>query len=219
MNSRWHGRAVIFDCDGTIADSETLSLETWDVELSRFGYRLTDEDRQFCVGSSYEKCYGHFASLIADLPPADVFDVAYREHLDARYRSDLTAFEDALDVLEFLRENDIPVVVASNSDRRRLALTMSLIGIEHLPSVAGDEVPSPKPAPDIFVRAAAVLGVEPNQCLVIEDSQPGVDGALAAGIPVWALQRATHAPVGASHLTRTLDRNTLVSLLDAQIPA
>ncbi|MGC0363467.1 HAD superfamily hydrolase (TIGR01509 family) [Rhodococcus sp. 27YEA15] len=215
MNSRRPGRAVLFDCDGTIADSETLSLATWDDELSRFGYRLTDEDRRFCVGSSYEKCHAHFASMIPNLPRADVFDVSYRAQLDSRYRNDLRAFDDALDILEFLHENDIPVAIASNSDRKRLSLTMSLIGIEHLPSVAGDEVPSPKPAPDIFVRAAEILGVETSRCLVIEDSQPGVDAARAADIPVWALQRTEHAPVGATRLTSTLDRTTLISLLDS----
>ncbi len=117
----------------------------------------------------------------------DVLSVAEEEmrHVAAQ---GLAAFPDAVALIERLT---VPIAVASNSDRWRLEVVLSAAGVRHLfeVSVAGDEVDEPKPAPDIYLRAAELLTVEPADCLVIEDSPTGVAAARAAGMKVVVVRR------------------------------
>ena len=119
--------------------------------------------------------------------PTTVLKAAERE-MRRQAASGLVVFPDALSVLDRLT---IPAAVASNSDRWRLEVVLNAAGIRDRfeVSVAGDEVPSPKPAPDIYLRAAALLNVDVGDCLVIEDSPTGLTAARAAGMKVVAVRR------------------------------
>jgi HAD superfamily hydrolase (TIGR01509 family) len=87
-------------------------------------------------------------------------------------------------LIEELTQLGIPMAVASSSSREIVELILSKVGIRHFfrTTVSGEEAPQGKPAPDIYLKAAATLGVEPRNCVAIEDSPPGVEGAKNAGM-------------------------------------
>jgi len=179
---------VIFDCDGTLVDSEPLSAEAWRRTLAPYGYAVTDEDLEACVGVTYTRTHAYLAQRVP-IPGAEALWPELRTTLFGLYDTHLKAFPDAIDTLEELRSNGVRVAVASSSVRERLDRTLAGVGLEFGITIAGDEVEHGKPAPDMFLLAAKRLGCEPSQCVVIEDSAPGVAAGRAAGIPTLGVCR------------------------------
>lgn len=198
--------AVIFDCDGTLVDSEPLSRTAWERALEPYGYVLTDADAEASVGLPYPRVHAFFAERAA-LPAADEFWTELSAELYELIDADLEPFDDAVNAARELRARGVPVAVASSSFRDRLHRTLSRAGLLDAfdAVVAGDEVEHGKPAPDMFLLAAERLGVEPAACVVIEDSPPGVQAGLAAGMITLAVCRVpgTEATLAGAH--RVLD--------------
>jgi HAD superfamily hydrolase (TIGR01509 family) len=205
-------QAVIFDSDGTLADSEPLCEIAWTHTLIPWRYRPTEQDFRTCRGMSYADSRDHFASRAIGLPRAEQLYPRYWTELKQLYRQHLRAFPDALDVLTELRRL-LPVAVASSSYRERLDVTLDAINIHGLPSVAGDEVPTAKPAPDLFLAAAELLSTTPEKCLVIEDTQAGINAARAAGMKILAVDRAGDPLSGYTQLTSRLTVEDVSHLL------
>ena len=206
--------AVIFDCDGTLVDSEPLARSAWERSLARYGYELTDGEIEACVGWPYERTHAYMAQRAA-LPDAAAFWPEFSGELFALIDSELVVFEDAVAALADLRERGVPVAVASSSPRERLGRTLWRVGLEFAVTVAGDEVAHGKPAPDMFLTAAERLGVEPAECVVVEDSPPGVEAGLAAGMGVLAVAREPGAEVGlagAHGVVRVLGAEAILSV-------
>jgi HAD superfamily hydrolase (TIGR01509 family) len=182
--------AVIFDCDGTLVDSEPLARTAWERALAVHGYELTDADAEASVGLPYARVHAYFAERVR-LPAAEPFWGEFSGELFALIDSELTRFDDAVAAARELRSRGIPVGVASSSPRERLHRTLGRAGLLDAfdVTVAGDEVANGKPAPDMFLLAAAKLGVPPEDCVVIEDSPPGVQAGLAAGMVTIAVCR------------------------------
>jgi HAD superfamily hydrolase (TIGR01509 family) len=198
--------AVIFDCDGTLVDSEPLSRTAWERALEPYGYVLTDADAEASVGLPYPRVHAFFAERAA-LPAADEFWAKLSAELYELIDADLEPFDDAVNAARELRARGVPVAVASSSFRDRLHRTLSRAGLLGAfdAVVAGDEVEHGKPAPDMFLLAAERLGVEPAACVVVEDSPPGVQAGLAAGMITLAVCRVpgTEATLAGAH--RVLD--------------
>lgn len=208
-------RAVVFDVDGTVADTERLSDEAWSTVLRPFGVELDEEDRRRTRGLSFAATSHHYATRSPSLPDAAALWVAYLPVVLRLIRQRARAFPDARATLEALRERGVPVAFASSSPRRRLAATLDALGIsEWGPAVAGDEVSRPKPAPDVYRVAAALLGVPPQQCVAVEDSATGVESALAAGMTVVGVAREPWVALsGARRVVTRLDPAQLLTLL------
>jgi HAD superfamily hydrolase (TIGR01509 family) len=208
--------AVIFDCDGTLVDSEPLARVAWERALAAHGYRLTDTDAEACVGLPYPRVHAYFAERVA-LPAADAFWPDFSGRLFALIDSELVGFEDASAAARELRARGVPVAVASSSPRERLRRTLGRAGLLDAfdALVAGDEVAHGKPAPDMFVLAAERLGVPPAECVVVEDSPPGVQAGLAAGMLTLAVCRVpgTEAALAGAH--RVLDSIDADAILEA----
>jgi HAD superfamily hydrolase (TIGR01509 family) len=179
---------VVFDCDGTLVDSEPLSGEAWAEVLGPYGYTITEQDLLNVVGRPYTDTHAYLAERV-ELPDADALWVDLREVLYRLIDTRLKPFSDAVTAVADLQVRGVAIAVASSSVRERLDRTLARAGLVFEVSIAGDEVEHGKPAPDMFLAAAARLGVDPARCVVVEDSPPGVAAGRAAGMPTLAVCR------------------------------
>jgi HAD superfamily hydrolase (TIGR01509 family) len=198
--------AVIFDCDGTLVDSEPLARTAWARTLEPYGYAVTEADAEATIGLPFPRTHAYFAERV-ELPGADEVWTAYSGTLFALIDDELVVFEDAVEAARELRSRGIPVGVASSSPRERLHRTLARAGLLDAfdVTVAGDEVTHGKPAPDMFLRTAERLGVAPADCVVIEDSPPGVQAGLAAGMHTLAVCRVPGAEESLAAADRVVD--------------
>lgn len=179
--------AVLFDMDGLMFDTERLILRSWQRAMADFGYEASEEVFLASVGTTVAStnqllraAYGPDFPLEATNDRTG--DYVWQE-VDAR---GAPLKPGLLALLDFLEAHGIPKAVASSSERATIDRLLGSVGLleRFAVTVAGDEVAHGKPAPDIFLLAASRLGVEPERCLVLEDSEPGARAAHAAGMAV-----------------------------------
>ena len=182
---------VIFDCDGVLVDSEHISARVL-VELAAEVGVAFDATyvRENFLGRSFPTVARIIGDVFAtDLPPD--FEARYRARLLDRFETELRPTAGVLDVLGRLA---VPACVATSSSPPRAARSLEIAGLhgffDHV--FTASLVARGKPAPDLFLHAAAVIGAEPVRCLVIEDSRPGLIGARAAGMSVVGFVGGTH---------------------------
>jgi HAD superfamily hydrolase (TIGR01509 family) len=208
--------AVIFDCDGTLVDSEPLARTAWERVMGPFGYTVTEADVEACVGLPFPRVHAYFAERVA-LPEVDAMWTVFSGELFTLIDTDLAPFDDAVQAARELRERGVPVAVASSSPRERLHRTLGRAGLLDAfdVTVAGDEVVRGKPAPDMFLLAAERLGVEPRACVVIEDSPPGVQAGRAAGMFTLAVCRVPGTEASLAAADRIVDTVSADAILEA----
>lgn len=200
--------AVVFDCDGTLADSEPLAWRSWEVVLARYGHRLTEADFAEMVGRSYAQAHADVAARVGALPAVDALWDELSEVLFELIQRELRPFGDAVSTARLLAEHGVPLAVASSSPRSRVDVTLRVLGLAELfdVTVAGDEVAAAKPSPDVYLAAAARLGVPASRCLAIEDSPVGVESARAAGMWTLAVRRGAAKPSSLAAADAVVDR-------------
>lgn len=173
---------VIFDNDGVLVDSEPIAARVLAGLLTRHGLPTEPRDamREF-IGSPMDRVRRISEERLGHPLPED-FERDYHEPLFERFRKELEPVEG---VKEALGQIDLPRCVASSGSPERIRLSLQLVGLwEQFTGRAfsTEEVERGKPAPDLFLHAAAVLGAEPGRCAVIEDSPLGIEAANAAGM-------------------------------------
>ena len=204
---------VIFDCDGTLVDSEPLAGRAWKATVAPYGYAVTDDDLAACMGRPYAKTHAYLSERVA-LPEAAAFWPRLRDELFSLIDTELAPFADAVSAAAELRERGVRLAVASSSPRERLDRTLARAGLEFGVTVAGDEVEHGKPAPDMFLKAAAALDVAPERCVVVEDSAPGVAAGLAARMPTLGVRRVDHADLTGAHaVVDVISADAILALL------
>jgi HAD superfamily hydrolase (TIGR01509 family) len=188
--------AVIFDCDGTLVDSEPLARAAWERSLAPYGYAIDGPAYAGLVGLPYVQVHAYFAEQIPGLEAPAPFWERHSGTLFELIDNQLEAFGDALETVWELRERGVVMAVASSSPRERLDRTLAKAGLAgaFAATVAGDEVARGKPAPDMFLAVAERLGLAPERCVAVEDSGPGVTAALAAGMRTIGIARLDHGP-------------------------
>ena len=199
---------IIFDCDGVIADSEVLSAEVLIDQLARLDIAVTPADvRRDFLGRSFPTVAASIRDRFAVSLPAD-FEASYRARLLARFETDLHETPGFAAMLAGLR---LPVCVATSSSPPRVARTLAILGLTARfgPHVfTASQVARGKPAPDLFLFAARQMGTDPARALVIEDSQPGLEAARAAGMRVLHYTGGAHLadlpPPDVAHAPRVL---------------
>ncbi len=191
MNSPY--QLVIFDCDGVLVDSERITNEVFVKMLNELGLPLQLEDmfEQF-VGHSMEQCMVKITTMLGRQPP-EGFLADYRVRTRAVLESKLEAVPG---IPEVLAQLSLPYCVASSGDHEKMRTTLGVTGLwskfeGRIFSVT--DVKSPKPAPDVFLHAAATLGFAPVDCIVVEDTPTGVRAAVAAGMTVLGYAALTPA--------------------------
>jgi HAD superfamily hydrolase (TIGR01509 family) len=196
-------RAVLFDMDGTLFDSEKL----WTVSLTELAERLGGElslaTRLAMVGTNVPETV---VMLHEDLGVVDGVE-ASAEFLLARtkqlYRERLPWLPGARELLAAVRAAGLPTALVTSTPRDLVDVAVAAIGPGMLDAiVAGDEVRHNKPHPESYLRAAELLGVRPACCLAIEDSPAGVASAEAAGCPVLAVPHEVPLPPGPHRVVR-----------------
>ena len=182
-------RLVLFDCDGVIVDSEPISNRITATACTELGWAMTarEADDHF-LGLSLADMIPVIEARIGRPVPADWRGEIMRRLIDA-LRFEATPIAGAIEALRATSALGLPWRVASNSSHEEMRVKFERIGISDL--VAGRthshrDVARGKPAPDLFLAAAAAEGVDPTACVVIEDSQPGVRAAIAAGMDCLA---------------------------------
>lgn len=208
-------RAAIFDADGTLIDSEEPGMEVLYEQAVRIGLTRSREEAFRCFrGSRMADCVAWIAANSPETQPAR--DEAYwtdftrhvRERQAERFRQSLLPMPGAEALLAGLR---IPFCLATNGPRRKIDLTLALTGLDRF---FGERVFSAyesgffKPDPRLFLLAAEYMGVAPEYCAVVEDSLPGIEAGLAAGMQVFSLHEPAGLPV------RLIERVTHIAALD-----
>lgn len=183
--------AVVFDFDGVIVESEHIGIELDRRLLARHGVHWSaDEVADYFVGASEEFHDAELLRLVGGEPglPAELagqYSADYEE-LFAQVRP--TEGIEAL--LEALARLALPLAIASNNDGDRIRGALARLGLAVRFGgriAARESVARGKPAPDVYLRAASLLGIPPERCAAVEDSLPGIASARAAGMRVYGL--------------------------------
>jgi HAD superfamily hydrolase (TIGR01509 family) len=179
--------AFIFDMDGLMLDSECLYQTAWKAAAAELGYALDEALYVELVGRSNEEAEKTFVHIFGKDFPVDTFG----ELWERRWRvlvadQGIPLKPGLLALLDWVEKHDMPKAVGTSSNAVEAELCLAAAGIrDRFPTlVTVDQVGVGKPAPDIFLAAARRLQVAPHRCLVLEDSNAGVQAAQAAGMPV-----------------------------------
>lgn len=187
--------AVVFDLDGVIVDSEQVWDDVREQLARERGGRWHGGAQAAMMGMSSPEWsrYLHEELGLAE-SPEEINDEVVRRML-ARYREDLPLLEGAVDAVRRLAA-EFPLAVASSSNRPLIEAVLERAGIAELFAavVSSEEVARGKPAPDVYLEAARLLGVEPERCAAVEDSSNGLRAAHAAGMRVLALPNPHYPP-------------------------
>jgi HAD superfamily hydrolase (TIGR01509 family) len=189
--------ALIFDFDGVIADSEAIANTVLAEVVTDLGHPTTlDQALTRYSGRRWDEVVAEIEAAIGKSLPANFSGELKRATLD-RFRTDLKEVSGAANFIK--RFAHLPRCIASSSSMDRLKLCLSVLALEaefgsHV--FSADMVARGKPHPDIFLFAAGKLGVNPDRCLVIEDSAGGIRAAIAAGMTAVGLCAASHIRKG-----------------------
>lgn len=178
---------VIFDCDGVLVDTETINNEVISLLLKNAGLEMSPgEVAERTTGLAYSRMWEMFEDEVPGSLPADIEEQQLNLEVE-RFRKKLLPIPGAAEIVSYLAASEIPICVASNGVREKMEVTLEVTG---LIGYFGDkffgvnQVAHGKPAPDIYLLAAQRMGVAPSRCVVIEDSYPGSQAGLAAGMTV-----------------------------------
>ena len=186
--------AVLFDCDGVLADTEMVVNQLVSAELSALGWVLNAEQaRHEFLGMAWPDMRPRIEARTGPLPPG--WEQGLSRRITLMLEEETMAIPGAIAALQHVAARR-PVAVASNSSRRELAMKIERLALTDIfgeRRFSFEDVARPKPAPDIYLAAAQACGARAADCVVVEDSVTGVQAALAAGCRVLGFCRDTPA--------------------------
>jgi len=181
-------KLVIFDCDGTLVDSESLSNRLIAEMMREVGIPMTETESLTLFKGTH---FGLITEYV-DKHKSEEFNYNFEEEFRKRcqllFEKELKTIEGAI---PFIKKLKIPFCIASNGPQVKMQTSLSVTGLDHYFSEANTfsayDINIFKPKPDLFLYAAEKMGAEPHECLVIEDTIPGIEAAQSAGMDVWAV--------------------------------
>ena len=179
---------VIFDCDGTLVDSEPIDEEVGRQVLVEFGLAEVEGIFEGSTGMSTGDMFAQAERRLGRALPTDLAPAYERRVLEALAER-VEAMPGALDAVARIAASGTKMCVASSGEQAKMDVTLGRSGLLlHFEGriFSATQVANGKPAPDLFLFAAERMGAAPERCAVIEDSTPGVRGGLAAGMATYA---------------------------------
>ena len=178
-------KLIIFDMDGLILDTEKLYLEYGLEVFEELGYDITEEVFLGTVGMTDKSSGEYYSKLYGENFDYNIIVEKIDVKLLVTSKDGKVGLKNGLfELLKFLDENDVKKVVATSTARKKAEFMLENAGIldrfDFL--VCGDEVKKGKPNPEIFLKAAEIAGVDPKNCMVLEDSHNGLRAANSAGM-------------------------------------
>jgi len=178
-------KAVIFDMDGVIIDSEPMHFKVDKKLLRMAGLEVDKNFLNRYVGVSNPEMFADIREKFnISLSINELLDLKQKFLLEALNETKLTAIDGVEKLILDLASHDVLPAIASSSPRIFIEAVIRKLKLEQYfkAVVSGEEVEKSKPAPDIFLKAVSLLDIKPDECIVIEDSSAGVEAASAAGI-------------------------------------
>jgi HAD superfamily hydrolase (TIGR01509 family) len=177
--------AVIFDMDGLMLDTEAIARIAWKNGARDLGYELSDEHFVSFIGRTAADSNAMLMGIFGPNFPLSDLRIRITHHWDAHVQAHGIARKAGLiELLDYLDTLPLRKAVATSTRRIHAIPNLGDLYPRFDALATGDEVKNGKPAPDIFLLAASRLGVKRANCLVLEDSLPGIKGATAAGMTV-----------------------------------
>jgi HAD superfamily hydrolase (TIGR01509 family) len=188
MGEMEHGyanvRGVVLDMDGLMFDTERLARDAWRRAMAERGYELSDEVYLPAIGRTVGGACRHFVEALGpDLPIAEI-EAAKAAYLLELIEPAPPMKPGLMALLDGVDELGLPAAVASSTARPEVERRLASVGLlgRFAATAGGDEVARGKPAPDLFLLACERLDAPPSHCVVLEDSEAGVQAAAAAGM-------------------------------------
>lgn len=182
-------KAVLFDCDGVLVDSEPITNGVLREMLNERGWAISQaECFEIFIGKAVRDERARIEAETG-LPLTEEWMAAFYERRNVRLLAELKAVQGAAEAVAAVhRQVAGRIACASGADRPKVVMQLDHVGM--LPYFgdrifSGHDQPRSKPAPDVYLAAAAHLGADPAQCLVVEDTATGAQAGLAAGAAVW----------------------------------
>jgi len=182
-------KAVIFDMDGVLVDSEPVINAASILGLAEYGVHAQPEDFIPFIGTGEDRYIGGVAEKYGFKYQPEMKARVYEIYLEI-VSEKLKVFDGTLDLLSNLQNNGIPMALASSADRLKIEANLRVAGIDFSyfsAVISGEDVSKKKPSPDIYLAAANRIGIPPEQCIVIEDAVNGIQAAKAAGMKCIAV--------------------------------
>ena len=202
-------KAVIFDMDGVIVDTESIHADMKIRTLNKYGIPCSMEDCVAYAGRSAKAFFRDFVHL-AKVPTTvtEMIDHKHKIYLDYVLESNvLRPVDGVVKLLEGLKNENIPMALASSSDRMVINAVLGKLGLlDYFQFIlSGAELQESKPDPTIYRMAAERLGFKPEECVVIEDATAGIEAGRAAGCYTIAVDNPNSGPQDLSKADRIVE--------------
>lgn len=207
---------IIFDLDGTLVDSERVSQQVWNDFLNPLGYHLDDDAYGRLIGLRSDDSQAMVRRMFDLRLTSEAMQQALQRAWDAAWQAGMPPMPGLATLRTVLQQRQVRWGVATSSDYAYADGVLRQLGLREACSAiaGGDEVAQAKPAPDVYLLAAARLRVEPTHCLAVEDSGPGCRAAAHAGMTVAVIP---HAQTRSAEFSCAAHRYTSLTELAANL--
>ena len=203
--------AILFDMDGLLTNTEPLWEQTTTKVTSQFGYRWSESDHKNTIGYSFDNLAKYIWNKCNQINSPDWFLNELLESLVSSFIGEIPLMPGAEELLSQVQKAKIPFGLVTSNYRRICDLVRGTLPDIHFDvTITFEDVSKPKPDPEGYLKAAKLLGAEPKNVLIFEDSGPGVRAAAASGAKVCAVP--TYPGIEESERIRVVHSLTEVNL-------
>lgn len=180
-------KAIIFDMDGLMIDSERVTFECYQERLKDMNLTMDEEFYKTLLGKPIKGIYQRFYDVYGNDFPIDNVIQDVHQLMDERFETEGVPVKKGLvELLHYLKDNNYKTIVATSSNRDRVDKILAQAKITEFfdDSICGDEVTKGKPNPEVFLKSCQKLGVNVDEAIVLEDSEAGIQASYDANIKV-----------------------------------